>query len=54
MISRGHEDFVRTMVAGASGIDLVLLVVDAAQGPQPQHQGRQPAQVRQPADQQMD
>jgi selenocysteine-specific elongation factor len=32
----GHEDFVRTMVAGASGIDLVLLVVDAAQGPQPQ------------------
>ncbi|HEV8600305.1 MAG TPA: selenocysteine-specific translation elongation factor [Gemmatimonadales bacterium] len=32
----GHEDFVRTMVAGASGIDLVLLVVDAAQGAQPQ------------------
>src|ERR1044071_7091976 len=32
----GHEDFVRTMVAGASGVDLVLLVVDAAQGPQPQ------------------
>ncbi len=32
----GHEDFVRTMVAGASGIDLVLLVVDAAQGPQTQ------------------
>jgi selenocysteine-specific elongation factor len=32
----GHEDFVRTMVAGASGIDLVLLVVDGAQGPQPQ------------------
>lgn len=32
----GHEDFVRTMVAGASGIDLVLLVVDAGQGPQPQ------------------
>ncbi|HEX7023598.1 MAG TPA: selenocysteine-specific translation elongation factor, partial [Gemmatimonadales bacterium] len=32
----GHEDFVRTMVAGASGIDLVLLVVDASQGPQPQ------------------
>ena len=32
----GHEDFVRTMVAGASGIDLVLLVVDAVQGPQPQ------------------
>jgi selenocysteine-specific elongation factor len=32
----GHEDFVRTMVAGASGIDLVMLVVDASQGPQPQ------------------
>ena len=32
----GHEDFVRTMVAGSSGIDLVLLVVDAAQGAQPQ------------------
>jgi selenocysteine-specific elongation factor len=32
----GHEDFVRTMVAGASGIDLVLLVVDGSQGPQPQ------------------
>ena len=26
----GHEDFVRTMVAGASGIDLALLVVAAA------------------------
>jgi len=32
----GHEDFVRTMVAGASGVDLVLLVVDAAEGPMPQ------------------
>lgn len=32
----GHEDFVRTMVAGASGIDCVLLVVDAQQGIQPQ------------------
>lgn len=32
----GHEDFVRTMVAGASGIDLVLLVVDAAEGIMPQ------------------
>jgi len=32
----GHEDFVRTMVAGASGIDLVLLVVDAVEGPRPQ------------------
>ena len=32
----GHEDFVRTMVAGASGIDLVLLVVDAVEGVRPQ------------------
>jgi selenocysteine-specific elongation factor len=32
----GHEDLVRTMVAGASGIDGVLLVVDAQQGIQPQ------------------
>jgi selenocysteine-specific elongation factor len=28
----GHERFVRNMVAGASGIDLFLLVVDAAEG----------------------
>lgn len=28
----GHEDLVRTMVAGASGIDLVLLVIDLAEG----------------------
>ena len=32
----GHEDFVRTMVAGASGIDLVLLVVAADEGIKPQ------------------
>lgn len=32
----GHEDFVRTMVAGASGIDLLLLVVDAQEGIMPQ------------------
>jgi selenocysteine-specific elongation factor len=32
----GHEDFIRTMVAGASGVDLVLLVIDAAEGPMPQ------------------
>jgi selenocysteine-specific elongation factor len=32
----GHERFVRTMVAGASGIDLFLLVVDAAEGVRPQ------------------
>ncbi len=32
----GHEDLVRTMVAGASGIDLVLLVIDLAEGPRPQ------------------
>jgi selenocysteine-specific elongation factor len=28
----GHERFVRTMVAGATGIDLFLLVVDATEG----------------------
>jgi selenocysteine-specific elongation factor len=32
----GHERFVRNMVAGASGIDLFLLVVDAAEGARPQ------------------
>src|SRR5881392_358463 len=28
----GHERFVRNMVAGATGIDLFLLVIDAAEG----------------------
>ena len=32
----GHERFVRTMVAGASGIDLFLLVIDAGEGTRPQ------------------
>ncbi len=32
----GHEDFVRTMVAGAAGIDLVLLVIAADEGIMPQ------------------
>src|SRR6266508_2564424 len=32
----GHERFVRNMVAGASGIDLFLLVVDANEGARPQ------------------
>ncbi len=32
----GHEDFVRTMVAGASGVDLVLLVIAADEGIMPQ------------------
>jgi selenocysteine-specific elongation factor len=32
----GHERFVRTMVAGATGIDLFLLVIDAAEGGRPQ------------------
>ena len=32
----GHERFVRTMVAGATGIDLFPLVVDAAEGARPQ------------------
>ena len=32
----GHERFVRNMVAGASGIDLFLLVIDAGEGARPQ------------------
>ncbi|MEM7158481.1 MAG: selenocysteine-specific translation elongation factor [Myxococcota bacterium] len=32
----GHEGFVRTMVAGAGGIDLVILVVSAEDGVMPQ------------------
>jgi len=32
----GHEDFVRNMVAGATGIDLALLVVAADEGVMPQ------------------
>ena len=32
----GHEDFVRTMVAGASGVDLALLVIAADEGIKPQ------------------
>ena len=32
----GHERFVRTMIAGATGIDAVLLTVDAREGIQPQ------------------
>jgi selenocysteine-specific elongation factor len=32
----GHERFVRTMVAGATGIDLFLLVLDASEGARPQ------------------
>jgi selenocysteine-specific elongation factor len=32
----GHERFVRTMVAGATGIDLFLLVIDAGEGARPQ------------------
>jgi selenocysteine-specific elongation factor len=32
----GHERFVRNMVAGATGIDLFLLVVDAGEGSRPQ------------------
>jgi selenocysteine-specific elongation factor len=32
----GHERFVRTMVAGATGIDVFLLVVDAGEGARPQ------------------
>src|SRR5216110_4008642 len=32
----GHERFVRNMVAGATGIDLFLLVIDALEGARPQ------------------
>ena len=32
----GHEDFVRNMVAGATGIDLALLVVASDEGVMPQ------------------
>lgn len=32
----GHEDFVQTMVAGASGLDLVLLIIAADEGLMPQ------------------
>jgi selenocysteine-specific elongation factor len=32
----GHERFVRTMIAGATGIDLFLLVIDAHEGARPQ------------------
>src|SRR5436305_7098616 len=35
----GHEAFVRTMVAGATGIDLALLVVAADEGVMPQTRG---------------
>src|SRR5438105_8851346 len=32
----GHERFVRNMVAGATGIDVFLLVIDAGEGARPQ------------------
>ncbi|MDX1392991.1 MAG: selenocysteine-specific translation elongation factor [Gemmatimonadota bacterium] len=32
----GHEDFLKNMLAGATGIDVVLLVVAADEGPMPQ------------------
>jgi selenocysteine-specific elongation factor len=32
----GHERFVRTMIAGATGIDFFLLVIDAQEGARPQ------------------
>jgi selenocysteine-specific elongation factor len=32
----GHERFVRAMIAGATGIDMFLLVIDAAEGARPQ------------------
>src|SRR5207245_350951 len=33
---RGHEAFVRTMIAGAAGVDVGLLVIAADDGVQPQ------------------
>lgn len=32
----GHENFIRTMIAGATGVDAALLVVDAREGVKPQ------------------
>src|SRR6266850_636718 len=32
----GHEAFVRTMLAGATGIDVALIVIAADEGPMPQ------------------
>ena len=32
----GHEDFVKNMLAGATGVDVLLLVVAADEGPMPQ------------------
>ncbi len=32
----GHEDFIRTMISGATGIDGVLLIIDANEGVMPQ------------------
>ncbi|UCF18423.1 MAG: selenocysteine-specific translation elongation factor [Gemmatimonadota bacterium] len=32
----GHEDFVKNMLAGASGVDVLLLVIAADEGPMPQ------------------
>src|SRR3954453_1409477 len=32
----GHEDFIRNMLAGATGIDIVLLVIAADEGVMPQ------------------
>ena len=34
----GHEDFVRTMISGATGIDGVLMVIAANEGIMPQTQ----------------
>ena len=32
----GHSDFIRTMISGVSGVDIVLLVIDANEGWKPQ------------------
>ena len=32
----GHADFIRTMISGVSGVDIVMLIVDANEGWKPQ------------------
>lgn len=34
----GHADFIRTMIAGVSGVDIAMLIVDAHEGWMPQTQ----------------
>ena len=32
----GHADFIRTMISGVSGVDIVMLIIDANEGWKPQ------------------